>query len=101
MDINIENNNLEVSLSQSSSGGTLDHAQLINRDANDQHPISAITGLIVSGDGTKFLTDDGQYKELPDYAKKEDLEKYATKDEIKGEIGEINSVLATLTEVNE
>lgn len=27
------------------SGGTLDHAELINRSAADQHPINAITGL--------------------------------------------------------
>lgn len=64
MDINIENNNLEVSLSQSSSGGTLDHAQLINRDAKNQHPIEAITGLTRAGDGSKFLSDDGTYKKI-------------------------------------
>lgn len=28
-----------------SNGGTSDHTQLINRDADEQHPISAITGL--------------------------------------------------------
>lgn len=27
------------------SGGTTDHRALINRDADDQHPIKAITGL--------------------------------------------------------
>lgn len=27
------------------SGGTTDHRDLINRDADDQHPIKAITGL--------------------------------------------------------
>jgi hypothetical protein len=34
--------------SSSGNSGTLDHTQLINRDVNDQHPISAITDL----DGT-------------------------------------------------
>ena len=29
----------------SSDGGTSDHKLLTNRDANDQHPITAITGL--------------------------------------------------------
>lgn len=33
------------------AGGTADHAELTNRDAADQHPISAITGLQTALDG--------------------------------------------------
>lgn len=34
-----------VELMGGSGGGTNDHTQLINRDAEDSHPIDAITGL--------------------------------------------------------
>lgn len=40
-----EKENLSGSVAQSSGGGTADHSRLTNRDAADQHPISAITGL--------------------------------------------------------
>lgn len=30
---------------QGGGGGTNDHTKLLNRDADDQHPIKAITGL--------------------------------------------------------
>ena len=39
-----EKENISGILSQSSGGGTADHSRLTNRDAADQHPISAITG---------------------------------------------------------
>ena len=35
----------DVSYFSSGEGGTTDHSKLINRDAADQHPMSAITGL--------------------------------------------------------
>lgn len=35
----------EIASSGGGSGGTTNHAVLINRDAENQHPISAITGL--------------------------------------------------------
>ena len=35
----------DVSYFNSGEGGTNDHSELINRDAADQHPMSAITGL--------------------------------------------------------
>lgn len=34
-----------VTVRSGGSGGTTDHRDLINRDADDQHPIKAITGL--------------------------------------------------------
>ena len=40
-----EKENLSGTVTQSSSGGTADHSRLTNRDAADQHPITAITGL--------------------------------------------------------
>lgn len=38
-------------ISASGSGGTADHSLLINRDAADQHPIGAVTGLQTALDG--------------------------------------------------
>ena len=44
------------------SGGTSDHTKLVNRDAADQHPMSAITGLESALDGKQpagdYLTQD-------------------------------------------
>ena len=44
------------------SGGTSDHSKLSNRDAEDQHPIGAITGLEVALDGKQpagdYLTEE-------------------------------------------
>lgn len=37
-----------ISASGGGGGGTGDHAQLINRSSNDQHPMSAITGLVLA-----------------------------------------------------
>lgn len=36
---------VQDAIASSEDGGTTDHRDLTNRDANDQHPISAITGL--------------------------------------------------------
>ena len=41
----LEEINLEVSLNQATGEGTSDHNLLINRNMNNQHPISAITSL--------------------------------------------------------
>ena len=44
------------------SGGTSDHSKLSNRDAADQHPIGAITGLVAALDGKQpagdYLTEE-------------------------------------------
>ena len=40
-----------------SGGGTSDHSQLTNRDAANQHPITAITGLQTALDGKADATD--------------------------------------------
>ena len=64
MDINIEKNEMEIVLGTGYGGGTNDHSQLINRDKENQHPISAITGLIENGDGSKLLSNDGTYKNV-------------------------------------
>ena len=41
----------------SESGGTSDHSQLTNRDAANQHPITAITGLQTALDGKADAAD--------------------------------------------
>lgn len=41
-----------------------DHNKLLNRDLPNQHPIKSIEGLKENGEGTKFLSDDGTYKDL-------------------------------------
>ena len=41
----------------SESGGTSDHSQLTNRDAENQHPITAITGLQTALDGKADAAD--------------------------------------------
>lgn len=48
-----------------SGGGTSDHSQLTNRDAANQHPITAITGLQTALDGKADATD---IPSLEDYA---------------------------------
>ena len=49
-------------LGRGGSGGTSDHTKLVNRDAADQHPMSAITGLESALDGKQpagdYLTQD-------------------------------------------
>lgn len=51
----------QLPLPESGGSGTSDHTQLSNRDAGDQHPISAITGLEEALDGKQptgnYLTD--------------------------------------------
>lgn len=57
--VTITNTGTTVTISASGSGGgTTDHAALTNRDANDQHPISAITGLQTALDGKQPLDGD-------------------------------------------
>lgn len=49
-------------IAKSIGGNTNDHSALINRSAADQHPLSAITGIVVNGDGNSYLSNDGTYK---------------------------------------
>ena len=42
---------VESELSLPAVGGTSDHSNLINRDAADQHPMSAVTGLVEALEG--------------------------------------------------
>lgn len=52
----------KLPLPASGSGGTSDHSKLINRDAADQHPMSAVTGLVKALEGKQptgdYLTQD-------------------------------------------
>lgn len=74
IELNILNNNMNVEgESKKLNLGILppkvvitdkDHSKLLNRDLPNQHPIKSIEGLIENGDGTKFLSDDGTYKEV-------------------------------------
>jgi hypothetical protein len=47
-----------ISATGGGGGGTTDHALLTNRDANDQHPMSAITGLASALSGKQPLDGD-------------------------------------------
>ena len=47
----------ELPLPDVGSGGTSDHSKLINRDAADQHPMSAVTGLVDALDGKQPIGD--------------------------------------------
>ena len=74
IELNISNNNMNVEgESKELNLGILppkvvvsekDHSKLLNRDLPNQHPIKSIEGLEENGDGTKFLSDDGTYKEV-------------------------------------
>lgn len=65
-------------------GGTADHAKLSNRDASDQHPISAITGLKAALDAKQpagsYLTQESD-PTVPDWAKQPEKPSY-TADEV-------------------
>lgn len=54
----------------SGSSGTTDHSQLTNRDAAEQHPIGAITGLQAALDG-KQATEEGKGLSTNDYTNAE------------------------------
>ena len=45
VDISQKIDTIDVEMSSGGGGGTTDHSRLKNRDASDQHPISAITDL--------------------------------------------------------
>lgn len=64
--------------------GTADHAKLSNRDASDQHPISAITGLETALDAKQpagsYLTQESD-PTVPDWAKQPEKPSY-TADEV-------------------
>ncbi|MBO5143036.1 MAG: hypothetical protein J6C46_08655, partial [Clostridia bacterium] len=74
IELNISNNNMNVEgETKELNLGILppkvvvsekDHNKLLNRDLPNQHPIKSIEGLEENGDGTKFLSDDGTYKEV-------------------------------------
>lgn len=49
--VTLSNDANTVTINSTASGGTSDHSVLTNRDAADQHPISAITGLQTALDG--------------------------------------------------
>lgn len=49
-------------------GGTYDHGQLSNRDANNQHPINAITGLQSALDGKQPVGDYATTQDVSDLA---------------------------------
>lgn len=62
----------DVSYFSSGEGGTPDHSKLINREAADQHPMSAITGLEDALDGKQeagnYLTKESD-PTVPEWAK--------------------------------
>lgn len=62
----------DVSYFSSGEGGTSDHSKLVNRDAADQHPMSAITGLNAALDSKQpvgiYLTEE-QDPTVPGWAK--------------------------------
>lgn len=47
----------DLPLPAGGSGGTSDHSKLINRDNADQHPMSAVTGLVEALDGKQPIGD--------------------------------------------
>ena len=68
---------------ETGGGGTADHAKLKNRDAADQHPMSAITGLVDALAG-KQATGDYLTKELdptvPEWAKQPQKPSYTAQE---------------------
>lgn len=75
---------LDVEWADGGGSGTSDHAKLSNRDAADQHPISAITGLETALDAKQpagsYLTQESD-PTVPDWAKQPEKPSY-TADEV-------------------
>lgn len=75
---------LDVEWADGGGSGTADHAKLSNRDASDQHPISAITGLETALDAKQpagsYLTQESD-PTVPDWAKQPEKPSY-TADEV-------------------
>lgn len=76
------------------SGGTSDHRQLTNRDANNQHPMSAITGLQSALAGKQPVGDYAMRRDIPS------LNGYATENwvENQGYLTEHQSLAGYATE---
>lgn len=62
------------------SGGTTDHAELINRDAEDQHPMGAITGLLDTLGGKQPVGDYLAKGDVPEWAMQEDKPGYTAEE---------------------
>lgn len=75
------------------TGGTADHRALTNRDAEEQHPISAITGLTsalsakANSSDLATVATSGSYSDL---SNKPDLSGYAEKSEIPTALSELS-----------
>lgn len=86
---------------ETGGGGTADHAKLQNRDAADQHPMSAITGLVVALAG-KQPTGDYLTEELdptvPEWAKQPQKPAY-TAQEV-GALPATTAIPSTAADVN-
>lgn len=69
--------------SKGGAGGTSDHSKLSNRDAADQHPIEAITGLEAALDGKQptgsYLTEESD-PTVPAWAKEEKKPSYTAQE---------------------
>ena len=73
----------EFPLPEGGSGGTLDHSKLQNRGADDQHPMSAITGLEKALESKQpagaYLTEETD-PTVPDWAKAPEKPVYTAKE---------------------
>ena len=91
----------DVSYFSSGEGGTTDHSKLINRDAADQHPMSAITGLadaLASKQPTgNYLTEE-QDPTVPEWAKQPQKPTY-TAQEV-GALPSTTNIPSTAADVN-
>lgn len=61
MDINVEKKEVNVL-----HMGIIEkyHNALLNRDQENQHPLKSITGIVLNGEGKKYLNDKGEYSEV-------------------------------------
>ncbi len=101
-------NNLVAAINEAAQsgggGGTSDHSKMTNRDADDQHPISAITGLDSELASKQPVGDYVERSELPDFdefALKEeipDVSGFATTEYVNGEVedlqGQIDAIVS-------
>lgn len=83
-------------------GGTSDHAKLKNRDATDQHPMSAITGLEAALDGKQdagsYITEESD-PTVPEWAKQPQKPAY-TAQEV-GALPDTTHIPTALSELSE
>ena len=91
----------DVSYFSSGEGGTPDHSKLINRDAADQHPMSAITGLEDALDSKQptgnYLTEELD-PTVPEWAKQPQKPAY-TAQEV-GALPDTTHIPSTAADVN-